>query len=136
MKKYLSLVLILAVLGAVGFFAFREPEKKTAEVNAWSVPAENGSISAQFIDDSNHVYMLALTGSGRLSDFEKPEDAPWYSRSGRVSAIEIDGRITAIGKNAFPAWKLFCQGENTHFSENCLSFITISGKIVLPGFFM
>lgn len=44
---------------------------------------------------------LTISGAGQIKNFEKPEDAPWYSYRASVEKIEIGENITAIGNYAF-----------------------------------
>ena len=44
---------------------------------------------------------LTISGAGQIKNFEKPEDAPWYSYRASIEKIEIGENITAIGNYAF-----------------------------------
>ena len=62
-----------------------------------------GGLTARFSGDDNHGYVLTVEGSGALDGFASPKDAPWYSKSGRVSKIVLSEGITSVGGGAFAA---------------------------------
>ena len=103
MRKNLGLLLVLALIAVLTFFAYWQPAADETVVSSWDVPAEDGQIKAAFTDDGDHSYVLTLEGSGKIKDFADPKEAPWYSRSGRVTKIVLPEGITAIGNNAFAA---------------------------------
>ena len=103
MRKNLGLLLVLALIAVLTFFAYWQPAADETVVSSWDVPAEDGQIKAAFTDDGDHGYVLTLEGSGKIKDFADPKEAPWYSCSGRVTKIVLPEGITAIGNNAFAA---------------------------------
>lgn len=99
-KRILILLAALMVLGIVlAVLPLSRPPAE--EVYRWNVPAEGGSITAAFEDNGRHGFILTLEGSGAMLDFASDKDAPWYSKSGRVTSIVIPEGVTAIGDNAF-----------------------------------
>lgn len=99
-RRILMLLAVLTVLGAV-LAVLLLPQSQEEGAYRWSVPAEGGSITAAFSDNGRHGYILTLEGSGAICDFASDKDAPWYSKSGRVTSIVIPEGVTAIGDNAF-----------------------------------
>lgn len=98
-KRILILLAALVVLGtALAVLLLSQPPE---EVYRWHVPAEGGSITAAFEDNGRHGFILTLEGSGAMLDFASDKEAPWYSKSGRVTSIVIPEGVTAIGDNAF-----------------------------------
>lgn len=103
MRKNTGLLIVLAVMAVLTFFAYWQPTAKEEFVSSWNVPAENGTISASFADDGNHGFILTLEGTGGIKNFSAAKDAPWYNESGRVTKIVLSEGITSIGDNAFSA---------------------------------
>lgn len=99
-KSIVMLLATLVVLGAlIAVLILRQsPEEESYR---WDIPAEGGSITAAFTDNGSHGFILTLEGSGAIKDFASDKDAPWYSKSGRVTQIVLPEGITAIGDNAF-----------------------------------
>lgn len=58
-------------------------------------------VTAQFTDNGHYGFILTVSGNGAIPDYNTAKDAPWYSKSGRVTEIVIEEGITAIGNNAF-----------------------------------
>lgn len=75
---------------------------KDEAATKWDISNGENSITAEFSDDGNYGFILTVDGSGKMKDFNSPKDAPWYSKSGRVSEIKISDGITYIGDNTFP----------------------------------
>ena len=45
--------------------------------------------------------VLTISGSGKMADFDKESDAPWYSQRANIKKVVIDDGITYIGQYAF-----------------------------------
>lgn len=71
-----------------------------AEASSWKVGA---GVSAAFEDDGNYGFVLRISGDGRMDTHESEKDYPWYSKSGRISAVAIEDGVTSIGDAAFAA---------------------------------
>lgn len=54
-------------------------------------------VTAQFTDNGHYGFILTVSGNGAIPDYNTAKDAPWYSKSGRVTEIVIEEGITAIG---------------------------------------
>lgn len=101
MKENRKHFLILTVLIlAVALVLASCSKKDEREENLWDL---GNGVTAFFEDDQNHGFVLRIQGSSAMPDFKDPSDAPWYSRSGRISSVEISKGITAVGANSFPA---------------------------------
>lgn len=57
---------------------------------------ETGEVSWQIAKQR-----LIISGNGRMDDYEKPEDAPWYEQREGIKQIILDSGITKVGSNAF-----------------------------------
>ncbi len=109
---------------------------------SWEI---NSGITAHFSDDGNYGFVLSVEGSGRMHDYSSVKDAPWYSKSGRVTEINISDGVTYIGDNSFaqtavksvtlPA-SVTAIGKNV-FPENCIVYSnsrveTADGRKITP----
>ena len=73
---------------------------KEDEFPTWDI--SNGSkITASFSDNGKYGFILTVEGSGKMKDYSSAKDAPWYSKSGRVTDIVVSDGITYIGNNSF-----------------------------------
>ena len=92
-KRIISLLLVMCMVCALlpmGAMA--------ASTGTLDDPWTSGGAKVYRDGSTLHVY-----GTGSMGDFAKKEDAPWYSISGNIGTIVIEGSIEYIGKNAFSA---------------------------------
>ena len=45
--------------------------------------------------------ILTIMGVGEMTDYETPEDAPWYDKTDSITYVEIQSGITSVSANAF-----------------------------------
>lgn len=69
-----------------------------SEYKTWSL---NESVTAAFTDNGSYGFILTVSGEGAMPDYSSKKDAPWYSKSGRVTQIVIEDGITYIGDYSF-----------------------------------
>ncbi|MBQ0071319.1 MAG: leucine-rich repeat protein [Spirochaetales bacterium] len=96
---YILLVLSLLVAG-MSLLASCTRRNVVENENSWVLPS---GLKASMEDDGNHGFVLTMTGNGAIGDYADKGDAPWYSKSGRISSIVLGEGITSIGANAFAA---------------------------------
>lgn len=95
--------LAIAVLFACMMCILASCSKKNssnAEATSWKV---GDNVTASFVDDGNFGFELRITGSGSMASYASEKDYPWYSKSGRISAVTIADGVTSIGAAAFAA---------------------------------
>lgn len=85
------LIMATIIFGACG---------EKSEYLRWNL-TDDGSVTAAFSDNGKYGFILTIDGEGEMPDYASEKDAPWYSKSGRVTEIVISEGITYIGDNAF-----------------------------------
>lgn len=85
---------------------------------------------------------LTIEGSGEMTDFDKPEDAPWYPHRALITSVYLVDGITTIGSNAFVGCDdavfnfpetLTCIGSNAFDGCKHIESLTLSGKLSKIG---
>ena len=71
-----------------------------ADSSSWKI---GDNVTASFSDDGNFGFELRITGTGSMTSYASEKDYPWYSKSGRISAVSIEDGVTSIGDAAFAA---------------------------------
>ncbi|MCD8372935.1 MAG: leucine-rich repeat protein [Clostridia bacterium] len=95
LKKIISVMLVIAsIFSLLAVSACAEE----SEYKTWSL---NESVTAAFTDNGSYGFVLTVSGEGAMPDYSSKKDAPWYSKSGRVTQIVIEDGITYIGDYSF-----------------------------------
>ena len=97
---------------------------KEEEFPTWDISNGGSKITASFSDNGKYGYILTVEGSGKMKDYSSAKDAPWYSKSGRVTDVVISDKITYIGDNSFTN----CAVKSVVVPES----VTDAGKDVFP----
>ncbi len=74
----------------------------------------------EYSNNTLHIY-----GNGRMTDFEKPEDAPWYKHRTGIYYLNIENGVENIGSYAFGA-------SDIRYSYKNLGSDYIAKPIVIP----
>lgn len=145
MKTYKNKIsaVVTAILVALSCISVFLPAcAKDEGLPSWEITS---GITARFSDNGNYGFVLSVEGSGRMRDYSSVKDAPWYSKSGRVTEIKISDGVTYIGDNSFaqtavksvtlPA-SVTAIGKNV-FPENCIVYSnsrveTADGRKITP----
>jgi len=90
--------ILLVMLSAMFAAIFAVACKTEEEFPSWKLTS---GITAAFSDNGSYGFILTVEGSGEMDDFSSKKDAPWYTKSGRVTEIEVSDGITHIGSNSF-----------------------------------
>ncbi len=84
--------------------------------------------------------VLKISGSGQMRDFESPQQVPWHDYLDDIKSIEIDPKISYIGKNAFAGIKAVslastpsAQFESMSLGENAFADVTEDKPAVKDG---
>ena len=83
MKRLLFIVSALLLLTVVSTEA--KPKKLTSTIT-WELQKDG---------------TLVIKGTGKMPDFDKSEDVPWWGKRKKINAIQICEGITHIGENCF-----------------------------------
>lgn len=99
MNKKISRIALVIVLALVCTTALTLAAcDKEDEYPTWQL---SSGISAKFSDNGNYGYVLTVSGSGKMPDYNSAKDTPWYGKSGRITQIVIEQGITYVGSNSF-----------------------------------
>ena len=110
-KKWISIVLILAILSA---FAAVPVNAATADeavpAAADTSEADTGAGTSGTTGDCNWSYdsssnELKITGSGRMADYQKRTDAPWSEYAVSALSIIIGSGVSYVGDYSFEYFK-------------------------------
>ena len=91
LKKIIIFILVVAILGAGGFFGYRYYQQ-------WKAAKEPvGDIQCVFQGG-----VLTIDGTGRMPNFSATEqDREWDQYKDQIDEVIIGNNITSVGKNAF-----------------------------------
>lgn len=110
MKRIMSLFLALLTVFTlcVSVLADEEPDDKPEivtkyEVNSGKYKSFSWKVTTHDRDSYgiSGSWILYLSGSGSMPDFNRPEDVPWGSYMSHVDEIVLPSGITSIGSYAF-----------------------------------
>lgn len=92
--RLLAVVLCLVLLSAL-LISCRSNKKVEASNDAGTC---GSGVEYSFSETTNK---LTISGSGDMQDYQKPENAPWYSYRAAIEKIEIGENVKSIGDYAF-----------------------------------
>ena len=80
---------------------------------------------------------LILRGSGDMTDYADPQDAPWHAVQSQIKEIELPDELTAIGSNAFANCESLksvdIPGSVTAIGSNAFAYCESLKSVDIPG---
>ena len=106
MKRKKLLTGVLCVFLAAGALAVL-CAGLTACGSSWNIgTGGTDEVTATLKRTDDQSYKLTIGGSGRMANWNTPEDVPWHDRAGEITEVVIGDRVLSIGDNAFAGTKI------------------------------
>lgn len=120
MKKFKKITIIILSMALMCVTLLSACAKEEG-LPTWQI---SSGVTARFTDNGNYGFILMVEGSGQMRDYASAKDAPWYSKSGRITQIEVSDGVTYLGDNSF--------AETAVKSVTLPASVTAIGKNVFP----
>lgn len=118
MKNLFGLMVIFSLIAVIFMFpVMAENQNSCGENLTW------------VLDDYG---VLTISGTGDMTNFKSPEDAPWYNDQWLINKIVISNGVTSIGSNAF-CWNYEFDIDDDLTTCDLITKIEISNTVTKIG---
>ena len=114
MKKLFGLMIVFSLIAVIFMFpVMAENQNSCGENLTW------------VLDDYG---VLTISGTGDMTNFKSPEDAPWYNDQWLINKVVVESGVTSIGNYAF-----FWDTGVFYEKEDVLRSVIISNTVTQIG---
>ena len=114
MKKLFGLMIVFSLIAVIFMFpVMAENQNSCGENLTW------------VLDDYG---VLTISGTGDMTNFKSPEDAPWYNDQWLINKVVVESGVTSIGNYAF-----FWDTGVFYEKEDVLRSVVISNTVTQIG---